>query len=91
MKIKMDMRVLNIIHCVQDYKRFLISYHNLVLDDMNFPWYTEVQKFYNRLLLPEGMKKCKSFFEAVLNYPKEKLDELDNKQESELSQYYFNY
>ena len=59
-----------VILAVQAYKKF-ICYDNELKGNKQ-DWYNSCRVYYNSLNLPEGLKKNKYCFEAVINYPIEK-------------------
>lgn len=90
MKIKFNEEVLNVMHAVKDYKRFIIS-NNYIIKDKNFDWYTQTEKYYNSLPLPTGLNTSTACFNAVLHYPKEVLKEIDSTTFENLHNFEFGY
>ncbi len=72
MKYPLTDKMQSIIIATKDYKKHLISYHSFVLNDKQYDWYAQTQKFYNSLPLPNEMQANLSCFEAVLSYPIER-------------------
>ena len=89
-KIAMSSEILNIIHAVLDYKRFVLS-NNMVFHKIGFDQYKETREYYNTLPLPDGLKHNHLDFERILNYEHdaEKLHILNSTETCDLSQYYF--
>ena len=89
-KIIMSSEILNIIHAVIDYKRFLIS-NNMIFHKDGFDQFKETRKYYNTLPLPDGLKHNHLDFERILDYEHDagKLHILDSTEASDLSKYYF--
>lgn len=92
---KMTPEILNVIHAVLDYKRFVLS-HMYVVDNIypldNFDWYEKVEDYYHSLPLPEGMHKNKEDFEKILRYrysskKVRELNEMDKTYRSEFGKF----
>lgn len=82
--VMMNKEILDVINSVIDYKKFICS-HNAVIPKENFDWFTETEKYYHSLLLPEGMNKNRNDFERILRYANtEDLDRLNNTNYSDL-------
>lgn len=80
----MSKEILEIINAVLAYKRF-ITRHNFVCPKDNFDWFSETEKYYHSLPLPEGMKKNRNDFERILSYADtEDLERLNNTNYSDL-------
>ena len=43
MKVKFNKEILDVIHAVKDYKRFITS-NNYIIKDNHFDWYTQTEK-----------------------------------------------
>lgn len=91
---KMTEEILNIIHAVLDYKKFICSQNRLKqFHEDNFDWFTETEKYYHSLDLPEGIKYHRSYLEAILSYQTkggmDKLDKMDNTEPEDLCNYEF--
>jgi hypothetical protein len=86
-KVKMNMEILNIIHVVKDYKRFIRSYYCHVMGNVGFDWEEKTKKFYTTLPLPEGLNTSKNCFENVLEFPEEELRKLDSINSENLHNY----
>lgn len=83
---KLNSKIQLVILAVQAYKKF-ICYNNELKGNKQ-DWYNSCKVYYNSLDLPEGLKKNKYWFEAVINYPIEKTVDV---QENELNQFPFPY
>lgn len=89
----MTVEILNVIHAVLSYKKFICSQNRLdqfYKDD--FDWFSETEKYYQSLNLPDGMSNNRIQFEKILAYGSSKtgrdeLDKLDNAEELELSNF----
>ena len=58
--IYMSMEILNVIHAVLDYKKFLHSYHVMLHNNKQFDTESEAEKFYYGMdNLPRGMERNK--------------------------------
>lgn len=90
MKIKMNMNILNTIHVVRDYRRFLLSYHIMLLGNKQYNKDAEAERFFNSLPVDE-LPKCKSCYEAIILYPQEVLEELDRIEAEDLCNYEFEF
>lgn len=91
---KMTEEILNIIHTVLDYKKFICSQNMLKQFHVdNFDWFSETEKYYFSLELPEGMKHHKSHLELILSYQKrggmKKLNIMDNTEQEDLCNFEF--
>lgn len=78
---KMTSDILDIIHVVLDYKKFICSQNLLVqFHKEDFDWAIETEQYYYSLNLPEGMKKNMHDFLKILTYANrsEELIEMDN-------------
>lgn len=91
---KMTNEILNIIHAVLNYKKFICSQNRLKqfhVDDFN--WFDETEQYYRSLDLPEGMKHNIFCLEAILSYQTrggmEKLDKMDNTEPEDLCNFEF--
>lgn len=89
--INMDIEILNVIHAVLDYKRFLQSYHVMMLGNKQYDTEKVAQNFYYNLEnLPTGMQKNRADFNRILDYEscnRKRLKELDSKELSQLEHY----
>lgn len=87
--VKMNMDILNVIHTVIDYKKFLFSYHVMMFNDKQFDTAAEAEKFYYGICtLPEGMNRNHSDFNRIISYEynnRKRLSELDNLEIDELT------
>lgn len=91
---KMTEEILNIIHAVLDYKKFICSQNMLKQFHVdNFDWFAETERYYCSLDLPKGMKHHRSYLEAILSYQTrggmEKLDKMDNTESEDLCSFEF--
>lgn len=77
MTIKMNMNVLNTIHTVKDYRRFLSSYHVMLLGNDQYDKDAETEDFFYSLPIEE-LPKCKACYEAIIRFPQYMLDTLDS-------------
>lgn len=89
MKIKLNKEALNTIHTVRDYKRFLSSYHVMLLGNDQFDKDAEAEKFFNSLPITGGIPKSKASYEAIISYPQSMLNELDKVEYKDLCNYEF--
>lgn len=91
--VKMITEILNIIHVVLDYRKFICSQNMLnQFHNDKFDWYSETEKYYHTLDLPEGMKHSRIDFEKILSYGSTKsgmieLDKMDNTEPEDLSKF----
>lgn len=78
-KRKMSIEILNIIHAVLDYQRFICS-HNMITKEDDFDAFAKTEAYYKSLSLPKGLKHSRADFEKILSYAnqQDKLDRLDN-------------
>jgi hypothetical protein len=90
-KVKMNMEILNIIHVVKDYKRFIRSYYCHVMKKKKFDWYDKTKKFYSTLPLPKELNTSKNCFDNVLEFPEEELRKLDNINAENLHNYEYTF
>lgn len=90
LKTKMNVEILNVIHAVLDFKRFVNSNNYIYPKEMQDPD-EEAEAYYMNIPLPEELKHNKIDFERVLSYGKDKkrLAYLDSLDESELMKEYF--
>jgi len=91
-KAKMSEEILNIIHVVLDFKKFICSQNRLNQFHMdNFDWYDETEKYYYSINLPEGMHHNKTDFEKILLYRTRggriELDKMDNTEPEDLGSF----
>ena len=91
--IKMTMEILNIINAVVDYKKFICS-HNMIINKDGFDWFSETEKYFNSLPLPENINHSRIVFERILKYATERqmieqLKILNNTEINELNKYTF--
>lgn len=91
-KVKMTMEILDIIHATLDYKKFICSQNRLnQFHNDKFNWYSETEKYYYALDLPEGMNHNRVDFEKILLYMTKKgmikLDKMDNTEPEDLSEF----
>lgn len=89
MKIQFNKDVLNTIHAVRDYRRFLSSYHVMLLGNNQFDKDAEAEKFFNSLPITGGIPKSKAGYEAIICYPQSKLDKLNEVEYKDLCNYEF--
>lgn len=89
MKIKFNKEVLNTIHAVRDYRKFLCSYHVELLEDYQFDKDAEAEKFFNSLITTGGIPQSKAGYEVIICYPQSMLDELDKIEYGDLGNYDF--
>jgi len=89
MKIQFNKETLNTIHAVRDYKRFLSSYHVMLLGNDQFDKDAEAEKFFNNLPITGGIPKSNVGYEAIVCYPQLILDELDKVEYKDLGNYNF--
>ena len=84
-KIKMNIEILNVIHAVLDYRKFICS-HNMIAKKENFDAFAETEKYYKTLPLPKELHHNRADFEKILSYEnqQDELDELDNTEYSDL-------
>lgn len=84
-KIRMSIEILNIIHAVLDYRRFICS-HNMITKEDGFDAFAETEKYYKTLPLPKELHHNRADFEKILSYTnqQDKLDRLDNTAYSDL-------
>lgn len=87
----MNMEILNVIHLILDYSRYLKS-ENLVKQEKDFNWYEKTKEYYNKLELPQGMNHNNSDFEKILDYGRSQkamdlLTEMDNTEETYLNKF----
>jgi hypothetical protein len=89
-KIEMNMEILNVIHAVLDYTRF-ISSDNRIKNNKDFDWYKTAEDYYRSLTLPDGMNHNIADFERVLTYScpsmKALLKEIDDTEENKLNKF----
>lgn len=86
MEIMITKEILDIINAVLDYKKFITS-HNYVVPKEDFDWFSDTEKYYHSLPLPEGMEKNRYDFERILDYGRgfaEKLEMLNRTNYSDL-------
>lgn len=89
MKAQMTKEILNLIYALHLHRRLMSvdseirNQHFAVLRDRE-----KNRDYFKSLPLPEGMTHCEACYEAMYNYPVEKLLDL---QENELKNYYFGY
>lgn len=91
---KMTKEVLNIIHAVLDYRKFICSQNMLKQFHVdNFDWFEETKNYYCSLDLPEGMIHNRTHLESILSYQTrggmEKLDKMDNTESEDLCNFEF--
>lgn len=80
----MSKEILDVINTVIDYKKYICS-HNFVVPKENFDWFSETEKYYHSLPLPQGMKRNRDDFEKIMSYANTKdLDRLNNTNYSDL-------
>lgn len=91
MKIKFNKEILNTIHAVRDYRRFLSSYHIHLLNNSQFDKDVEAEKFFYNLPITGGLPKSKACYEAIISYPKGSLEWIDSVLENELQNYEFGF
>lgn len=90
--IRMNTKILNVIHAVLDYKRYIIS-ENRVKKNLSMQMFDaeEVAKaYYCSLPLPEGMDRNNLDFDRVLSFERDggiNLYTLDNAEEKDLCNY----
>lgn len=82
--VRLNRDMLNTIHTVRDYRRFLSSYHVHLLGNKQFDKDAETEKFFYGLPTTGGLPKSRYFYEAIINYPKDGLDYIDSLMEIEL-------
>lgn len=90
--VKMTKEILNIIHVVLDYKKFICSQNMLSQFHIdNFDWYSETEKYYYSINLPDGIHHNKPDFEKILSYRTRggmiELDKMDNTEAEDLSSF----
>lgn len=83
MKVKMNENVLNTIHAVRDYRKFLLSYHVILLGNEQYDKDAEAEKFFYNLPIKE-LPKCKACYEALICYPQMMLEALDDMKAKDL-------
>lgn len=91
---KMTEEILNIIHAVLDYKKFICSQNRIKqFHKDNFDWFAETEKYYCSLELSEGMKHHRSYLEAILSYQTrggmDKLNKMDSTEPEDLCNFEF--
>lgn len=91
MKKKFNKEILNTIHAVRDYRRFLSSYHVHLLGNKQFDKDTEAEKFFYSLPITGGLPKSKACYEAIIDYPKDELNYIDSLLEIELEDIEFEF
>ena len=89
---KMTEEILSIIHVVLDYKKFICSQNRLNQFHVdNFDWFTETEKYYYSLMLPEGMHHNRADLEKILSYRTRggiiELDKMDNTEPNDLKNF----
>jgi len=89
MKIQFSKEVLNVMHTVRDYRRFLSSYHVMLLGDKQFDKDAEAEKFFYNLPITGGIPRSKAGYEAIMDYPQLMLDNLDKVAYEDLCSYEF--
>lgn len=77
MKIKFNKELLDTIHAVRDYRRFLYSYHVELLGNYDFDKDAEAEKFFYKLPITGGIPQTKASYEAIICYPQSMLEGLD--------------
>lgn len=90
----MTEELLNIIHAILDYKKFICSQNMLKqFHKDNFDWFEKTKDYYCSLDLPEGMKHHRSYLETILSYQTrggmEKLNKMDNTEPEDLCNFEF--
>ncbi len=85
---KMNMEVLDVIHAVLAYKRFIIC-HDRVVAKNGFDWYDQATSYFNSLPLPDGMSHNRNTLEKILHYDKGLLAKYDSCEAEELVKYDF--
>lgn len=91
-RVEMTTEILNIIHVVLDYRKFICSQNMLNQFHIdNFDWYSETEKYYHTLNLPESMKHNRVDFEKILSYITRggliELDKMDNTEPKDLKEF----
>lgn len=91
MKISFSKEILNTIHSVRDYRRFLLSYHVHLLGNKQFDRDAEAEKFFYSLPITGGLPKSKACYEAIISYPTGSLNWIDGVLEEDLKNYEFRF
>lgn len=91
MKINFNKELLNTIHAVRDYRRFLSSYHVHLLGEDQFDKDAEAEKFFYSLPITGGLPKSKACYEAITSYPTGSLNWIDSILEDDLKNYEFGF
>lgn len=81
--INMSLEILHVINAVRDYKRFITS-NNYIVQNQDFDWFTETEKYYHSLPLPKGMKRNRADFNRIINFDNNTLSQLNNTNYSDL-------
>ena len=89
---KMTTEILNIIHAVLDYKKFICSQNMLnQFHDDKFDWYGRTEKYFYSLDLPDGMKHNITDLEKILSYRTRdgmiELDKMDSTEQEDLDNF----
>ena len=90
MKINFNKDILNTIHAVRDYRKFLVSYHIHLLGNKEFDKDVEAEKFFYEIQETGGLPKSRRCYDAIIYYPKENLDYADSLLDIELEDVEFN-
>ena len=69
-----------IILAVQAYKKYIRYDYEIKnpTSDQNFDWQDACEKYYKSLPLPNGMNTSREHFEAVINYPIYKTEDIES-------------
>ena len=77
MNIKFSTDLLNLIHLLQSYKRFLRDQHYYYRGDPQHDIDQDVFAYFEELPLPIGVKHNRAWFNAIISYPTDMLNRLD--------------